>query len=345
VNEVTQYPALNQLPSPREVACSSQEEFRQLIADAYEPLVVRKLAAEWDIVKAARQSAGAAADYLQRFDGGADLPVSVCPAATEGKLSYNDNHDGFNFSRENSTLSAGLERILSRSDEDPFCFFQCLPVSTAAPGLENELHNLLVPENTKPHIWIGSRITVAAHFDEAKNVAIVAAGRRRFTLFPPEQVNNLYIGRLDFTPAGQPISLADPAAPDFERHPRFRDALDAACSVELFPGDAIYIPAPWWHHVESLEEINVLVNYWWDGALTASGLPFTALIHAIQAYRHLAEPERRAWKALVDHYAFETDGDPAAHLAPRNPGILAPMNRDLAQHIDRWLAALFGKPK
>ena len=345
MNERTQNPSPDQLRSPREIEGVSLQEFQKQISETYEPIVVRQLARDWNLVKAATQSADAAAGYLKKFDGGGLLPLVVCPAETEGRLFYDENYDGFNFTREKLTLSEGLNRMLSRTGGDPFSFFQCLPVAAAVPGLEGELTNPIVPEKTKPHVWIGSRITVAAHFDEAKNVAIVAAGRRRFTLFPPEQVNNLYIGRLDFTPAGQPISLADPKTPDFERHPRFREALDAAFSVELLAGDAIYIPAPWWHHVESLDNLNVLVNYWWDGALAASGLPFTALIHAIQAYRHLAQPERNAWKSLVEHYAFESDGDPAAHLAPNNPGILAPMNPDLARHIDRWLAALIGQSK
>ena len=46
----------------------------------------------------------------------------------------------------------------------------------------------------------------------------MVAGRRRFTLFPPEQVANLYIGPLDLTPAGQPVSLVDQAQPDLVRH-------------------------------------------------------------------------------------------------------------------------------
>lgn len=345
MNEHTQNCPADQSKLPNEVSGVSPDEFQHLISTAYEPLVVRQLASDWSLVRAARDSSDAAANYLEQFDGGGSLPLVVCPAETNGRLFYNENFDGFNFTREESTLSAGLERILKRSQDDPYSFFQCLPVTTAAPGLEGELHNPLVPGNSKPHIWIGSRITVAPHFDEAKNVAIVAAGRRRFTLFPPEQVKNLYIGRLDFTPAGQPISLADPGKPDFERHPKFREAMASAYCAELEAGDAIYIPAPWWHHVESLENLNVLVNYWWDGALASSGLPFTALIHAIQAYRHLAAPERDAWKALLDHYAFEADGDPAEHLAPHNPGILAPMTPDLAQHIDRWLASFMGKPK
>jgi len=340
-------PSLEQLPPPREVADVTLEEFQGLISDAYEPLVFRRLASDWNIVQAAHDSSEAAAAYLKRFDTGRVLPLVVAPAESAGKLLYNENHDGFNFTREDLPLSAGLDRMLTRSDEaaDPYVFFQCLPVSKALPDIEKELHNPLVPNSSKPHIWIGSKITVAAHFDEAKNIAIVAAGRRRFTLFPPEQVNNLYVGRLDFTPAGQPISLVDARAPDFERFPRFKDALAAAVSVELSPGDAIYIPAPWWHHVESLETLNVLVNYWWDGAYAASGLPFTALIHTIQAFRHLPASERDAWKALLDHYAFECDGDPAAHLDPGKSGVLGSMTPQLAQQIHQWLAQQIGPPK
>lgn len=340
-------PSLDQLPSPREVAGVTMEEFQGLISDAYEPLVVRQLAGDWNIVKAANESSEAAAAYLKTFDTGRTLPLVVAPAESAGRLSYNENHDGFNFTREELPLSAGLDRMLTRSDDagDPYVFFQCLPVSKVLPDIEKELYNPLVPSSSKPHIWIGSKITVAAHFDEAKNIAIVAAGRRRFTLFPPDQVNNLYVGRLDFTPAGQPISLVDAKAPDFERFPRFKGALGAAVSVELSPGDAIYIPAPWWHHVESLEKLNVLVNYWWEGAYAASGLPFTALIHAIQAFRHLPESERGAWKALLDHYVFECDGDPAAHLEPRNSGVLGSMTPQLALQIHQWLAHQIGPPK
>jgi hypothetical protein len=333
-------PTLEQLPSPKELSGISLAEFQERVRNSYEPLVFRGLASDWELVRAARDSSESASTYLKSFDTGRPLPLVVAPFDSAGRLAYNDDHTGFNFTREQATLTHGLDRILSRSDDarDPFMFFQCVPVSASVPGLGNAVHNPLVPANSRPHIWIGSKITVAAHFDEAKNVAIVAAGRRRFTLFPPEQVRNLYVGRLDLTPAGQPISLVDFRSPDLEKFPKYRHALEAALSVELRPGDAIYMPAPWWHHVESQERLNVLVNYWWDGAYAASGLPFTALIHAIQAFRHLPAAEREAWRDLIDHYAFERHGDPAAHLAPNDPGILGPRSPQLAQHIDRWLA-------
>ena len=332
---------------PRDVSGVTREEFASLIADTYEPLVLRGFAVDWPIVQSADDAATAVASYLKRFDTGQMLPMIVAPADTGGRMFYNETYDGFNFDREQCTLSDGLDLMLDRATagEEPFRFFQCLPVVRAMPALAGELHNPLVPAATQPGIWIGTRITVAAHFGESKNVAVVAAGRRRFTLFPPEQVANLYVGRLDFTPAGQPISLANPANPDFERHPRYRQALDAALSVELGPGDALYIPPPWWHHVESLEPLNVHVNDWWDGAPAASALPFTALVHAIQAFRHLPSGEQAAWQALLNHYVFDENGDPAAHLAPHDPGILGPASPALIQHLHRWLVQEIAPPR
>lgn len=338
---------MQDLTEPRDASGVSPDEFKALIAERHEPVVLRGIAKDWPIVNAAAESPAAVASYLKQFDDGKPLPMVVAPAETGGRMFYNESYDGFNFDQEQDTLTSGLDLILKRSDSngDPYRFFQCLPVSRAMPRLGNEFYNPLVPADTQPGIWIGSQITVAAHFDESKNIAVVAAGRRQFTLFPPEQVANLYVGRLDFTPAGQPISLANPKDPDFERHPRYREALDAALSVELGPGDAIYIPTPWWHHVESLEPLNVLVNYWWDGAPAASALPFTALVHAIQAFRHLPDGERHAWQALLNHYVFDENGDPAAHLSPYDPGILGKLSPAMVQHIHRWLAQEIGPPR
>jgi ribosomal protein L16 Arg81 hydroxylase len=98
-------------------------------------------------------------------------------------------------------------------------------------------------------MWIGNRAMIAAHFDNNYNIACVVSGRRRFTVFPPEQVSNLYIGPLLRTPGGSPISTVDLRDPDYTKYPKFAQALESAEEAELEPGDAIYIPILWWHGV------------------------------------------------------------------------------------------------
>jgi hypothetical protein len=121
--------------------------------------------------------------------------------------------------------------------------------------------------------------------------------------------------------------------PDLTRYPRYAQALAAAQTAELEPGDAVYIPYFWWHHVKSLEQFNVLVNYWWDNASVHFGSPYDCLLHGFLTLRHLPANQRAAWRAVFDHYVFQTDGDPVAHLPPERRGALGPMTAELAAHI------------
>jgi hypothetical protein len=180
---------------------------------------------------------------------------------------------------------------------------------------------------------VGNSITVTTHYDISDNIACVVGGRRRFTLFPPDQIRNLYVGPIHFTLAGQPVSMVSLEEPDLARYPRFEQALPTAQVAELEPGDAIFIPYFWWHHVKSLEGFNVLVNYWWDGTNPKFGSPYDCLLHGFLTLRHLPASQRAAWRAVFDHYVFQTDVDPVAHLPPERRGALAEMTPELAAHI------------
>ena len=103
---------------------------------------------------------------------------------------------------------------------------------------------------------------------------------------------------------GQVVSVVDFEQPDFDRHPRFREALAHARRAVLGPGDAIFIPSMWWHHVRSLEPFNVLVNYWWRSSPTWLGSALAALHHAMWAVRDLPAREKQAWEGLFRYYAF-----------------------------------------
>ena len=84
------------------------------------------------------------------------------------------------------------------------------------------------------------------------------------------------MGPLDFTLAGQPVSMVQLDEPDFARYPKFREALAAGCTADLEPGDALYIPYMWWHHVRMTGPFNVLVNFWWARGTAGPDPPSTA---------------------------------------------------------------------
>ncbi|HEY9131459.1 MAG TPA: cupin-like domain-containing protein [Dyella sp.] len=308
------------------------------------PLVIRGLVAEWPVVAAARQSDKAFATMLAGFDNGTPVDALVMPAAEEGVIGYGADGTQFNFSHQRASVSQGLSKLLQLDERGaPGVAMQSAPIAACLPGfLEQHTVPFLGPR-IEPRIWIGNRVTTPAHFDEYHNIACVVCGVRRFTLFPPEQIGNLYIGPLDYAPTGAAISVARLDRLDDPRYPRLRTALEHAVVADLEPGDAIYIPPMWWHHVASLNKLNALVNYWWKQSHGQGLVPQTrigGLLHAILLYRSLPEAEREAWRVLFDHYVFGAD-DPGAHIPPERRGWLGELDTEqsirLLEAIRRYL--------
>ncbi len=210
-------------------------------------------------------------------------------------------------------------------------------IDTCLPGLRADNDLGFGGYSPLASIWIGNRARISAHHDLPDNLACVAVGHRRFTLFPPDEVANLYIGPMDFTPAGQPISLVDFAQPDFARFPKFADALRRAQVAELGPGDAIFIPSLWWHHIESLDPLNTLVNYWWRQSPSYMDTPVNALLHAIMTVRDLPAEQRKACEALFQHYVFDASEETAAHIPANARKVLAPMTEESVRELRAYL--------
>jgi hypothetical protein len=297
------------------------------------------------MVSWARHSDTAFARGLAELDSGGEVDALLMPPAEQGVIGYNAAWDGFNFSHHRVSVTQGLHRLaqFSRQSEPPGLAIQSAPIAECLPGLlKNHRLGWLDPA-IQPRIWIGNQVTTPVHFDEYHNVACVVCGARRFTLFAPDQTPNLYVGPLDFAPTGAAIGVARLDRPEDPRYPRLRLALQAAYTAELRPGDAIYIPPMWWHHVQSLERINALVNYWWKPVREPGRAAETALgclMHCILALRSLPPAERKAWRGLLDHYVFD-DRHPLEHVPPERRGILgdlSPEQRDALRHsIRRYL--------
>ncbi len=296
------------------------------------PVLLRGLVRHWPLVQAAQRSDAEFCDYLRRFGPQTRLMYWRGGPEIGGRFFYNEDFSDFNFQRPVDTLGALLDELLAGSKDT--VYLGSTEIDNALPGLGRE-NPLPALAGLHPHVslWLGNRMQVAAHFDVPDNIACVVAGRRRFTLFPPDQVANLYIGPLDLTPAGQPISLVDHVRPDLERFPRYAEALQHRQTFELLPGDALFIPSQWWHGVEALEPVSALVNFWWRQSPGFMDTPLNTLMMALLSLRDLPSAQRDAWRVLFDHYVFNADEQTADHIPPAARGVLAPMSDDSARQL------------
>jgi hypothetical protein len=318
------------------------DEVPDEVLNSNEPLLLKGMVAQWPVVQAARESSGSADQYLRRFYQNATVGAFFGAPDTAGRVFYNKDMTGFNFQRVMLKLDEILDKIQQHSYDDrpPAFYVGSTTVDTCLPGFRADNDIEFGDIDPLASIWLGNRTRVAAHYDVPDNIACCAVGRRRFTLFPPSEVDNLYPGPLDFTPAGQVISLVDFQRPDYDKHPRFRDALKNAQVAEMEPGDALFIPSMWWHHVEGLSSFNVLINYWWRQSPPYMDTPVNVLNHALLTLRDLPQAQRQAWQALFNYYIFNFDEENVAHIPEECRGVLSPMDEMKARKLR---AQLLGK--
>jgi len=320
--------------SPKEIAGRdlTPQRFQREVVEGCEPVVMRGLVAEWPVVQAARASPTRLKDYLAQFDVGGRVETYFGSPAIAGKYYYSADFKGFNFERRMIKLLDALQAMVESANgaSTQSVYMGSVPTGDSLPGFAAANAMPLLAQAVTPRIWLGTRSNVSCHHDTYDNVACVIAGRRRFTLFAPQLIGKLYVGPIDNTMAGAPVSLAASAdgpqdGPGDGKYPLFDQIRDQALKVELEAGDALYMPKLWWHKVESLAPFNGLVNYWWDAFSAGPDAPYTSMLLAMIAIAERPLAERQAWKAFFDHYVFRTAGHPLAHLPPEQHGLLGPL--------------------
>jgi len=315
----------------------SSEQFFEQIVPAQKPIVIRGFVKNWPLAVAGQKTPSAFTEYLNKFYQGKKAQMVVAPPAANKRFYYNDELTGVNFLSGEERIDLFLGRLLELIDRDvyPAISMQSAFIDDIFPGMAAD-NPCEFFSDVAARLWVGNEGIVNTHYDGSDNVACVVAGRRRFVLFPPEQTANLYPGPLNFTPAGAPTSLVDINAPDLERYPQYKDALARAYSVELEPGDAIFIPMLWWHHVESLEKVNALVNYWWNGSSapkSVSPTPIDSLNIALLAMRDFNQKQRDAWRSMFDHYLFKQGVNPTSYIPEHQQHILGNLSDDYVREI------------
>lgn len=310
------------------------------LLESQQPAILKGVVTDWEIVRRGKQSPQAVMDYLGSFDSG--RPVVGYTGAPEitGRFFYNADMTGLNFEAKRVSLKEFLGRIAQhlRDPSAPSFYIGSTDLDLYLPGLHAQnalpLNDPMFDGNAATvSIWIGNRTVASTHFDFSNNIACNLVGHRRFTLFPPDQIQNIYPGPFQPTPGGQVVSMVDLREADFDRYPRFREALTSAQVAELEPGDALFYPAMWWHNVEALDDFNVMINYWWNVSPAFIDTPMITLLHAILSLRDRPEQEKQAWRELFEYYVFSDGERPREHLPEHARGVLAPLDETSARRL------------
>jgi hypothetical protein len=333
--------------SPRTIDASNLEDPGQFLAEVVgpcRPVLLRGLVRTWPIVEAGRISPSAVLDHLKPLDAGGEIEAFFGAPAIAGKYFYTDDLKGFNFERRRMKFGTALESIVASvgARASPSIYVGSVPTSDFLPRFAALNPMPLLSPGIGPRVWIGHAANISCHYDTVDNLACVAVGTRCFTLFAPESIDKLYVGPIDNTMAGQPVSLAASSAPDKDRFPLFEQIKDQSLVAELEAGDALYLPKLWWHKVESTAPFNVLVNYWWDAFRSGPDAPYTSLLLAMVAIAERPPAERQAWKAFFDHYVFRSHGHPLAHLPPEQHGLLGSLKENYGKIRARVMHLLRG---
>ncbi|XP_007897656.1 hypoxia-inducible factor 1-alpha inhibitor [Callorhinchus milii] len=273
-------------PIPR---MSHTDPRAEVLIDNEEPVVLTDTnlvypALKWDL------------DYLQENIGTGDFSVYI---AKTHKFLYYDEKKMVNFKnfkpksrREEMKFSEFVEKLHKIEEvggDDRYYLQQTLNDTVEKKIVVDFLGfnwNWINKQQTK---WNWGQLTsnllligmegnvTPAHYDEQQNFFAQIKGYKRCILFPPDQFDCLYP-----YPVHHPCdrqSQVDFENPDYERFPNFRNL--AGYEAVVGPGEVLYIPMYWWHHIESLLNggVTITVNFWYKGAPTPKRIEYPLKAH------------------------------------------------------------------
>ena len=247
-------------PVPR-IANVDRDTFEHVVRRADSPMILEGVVDDWEALER-WTTQDRFAELIDR-----DEPIR-CRRIVEDAERYTEDFQPTDW----GTL---LDQVYGSADSDRY-LTQALvyePVGlmrrmirSSFPGLLQDLFvDCKLPAFVRPDeigegiLWVGSTHQVTPlHFDPTANINCTLVGRKRWILFPPDEAPNLMVGDnhgLDcmLTPLDELIVdgrwIGGPVKRAFE--------------VFTEPGDTLYLPAGWQHHVISPDELTIAVNFWY----------------------------------------------------------------------------------
>lgn len=188
-----------------------------------------------------------------------DARVSLVESAT-GVFNYGE--DGTrNYRSVKLPLAEAARAVEEAESSGAHRYVRQISLSDLDIELRGHPAEALLPRATptRQSLWLSSKGCVSPlHYDGKNNLLTQMRGRKRVTLLPSDEHARAYPYGLAHEQFH--VSRVDVESIDARAFPDFPSA--RAVAVELLPGDTLYIPSLWWHHVRS-EELSVSVNVWW----------------------------------------------------------------------------------
>ncbi|KAI4481546.1 hypothetical protein M0802_013957 [Mischocyttarus mexicanus] len=196
-------------------------------------------------------------DYLNKIAGSRTVPIEIGSRYTEE-----------DWSQSLITFSEFLQSHIIKDTSQKVGYLAQHQLFDQIPELQNDI---VIPdycsfsdkedvEAELPDInaWFGPAGTVSPlHFDIKNNLLCQVFGYKRIFLYNPSDSINLY--PYD-TKLLNNTAQVDPLKPDYSKWPNFKKAKGFMCY--LGPGEMLYIPPKWWHHVTALTT-SFSVSFWW----------------------------------------------------------------------------------
>lgn len=195
------------------------------------------------------------------------------------------------------TFSEFIERLQNGVDDGRKAYLSVFRIFDEFPELRSDVDFSILDQfkvKASTSGWIGPAGTVTGyHIDWGDNILAQVCGRKSIHLAAPNESSKMYVSKK--FDQGTTISEVDLDCVDERQYPLFESVRHQR--LTLHPGEMVFIPRGWWHHVRSLDASISVSNITFDWP----GIFRDALPHRIKQKLH----DMGLWKCDCTCHIFE----------------------------------------
>lgn len=237
-----------------------------------EPVVLTGCMEDWKLLTElrARATAEQKLALLGSLHGAEPVRYSTLPRKTGGHYHFQDGEarsTTYGSPEPRVPFDTFAQKLLHslNGDSDNYVYLQAMFLDPGTPlwdSLGPKILPFLPEDQARPMMWAGSDGQVVnLHYDDFLNFICMLEGTKRVTVFAPELMPFMYHAPFDRMLNFAQASRVKLLEPDPGRFPLFEQAVKQAQVAVLEPGEVLFLPPMWWHHVESYG-FNVMINNW-----------------------------------------------------------------------------------